>query len=169
MTPEQVELKRLRVKAYNARPEVIARRHEYYMRPEVRAKYIERNKNGEQREYMKAWRQSPTGKAALKEAGLRQRGFTLALWEQLRALQGNACAICRRQFDDDLRFIHADHCHDTELPRGLLCQACNHAEGQIKRTGLSPLEYARRLSAYLESPPAKEVAEMTPNPERISK
>lgn len=170
LTAEEIEAKRAKVREYNARPEVkarkkahasrpevLAKRKEYYSRPEVKAKYKERVSRGDQKEYMKQWRQSESGKRALKEAGLRQRGFTLALWETLMSLQGNACAICRRPFSDNLRFIHADHCHEQNLPRGLLCQACNHAEGQIRRTGLTPEEFGRRLSVYLGNPPAARV------------
>lgn len=157
MTEEQREANRLRQRKYNAKPEVKAKRAAYYRSPEVMARYKERIARGDQKEYMKQWRQSESGKRALKEAGLRQRGFTLELWETLMSLQGNACGICRSPFSDNLRLIHADHCHDQTLPRGLLCQACNHAEGQIRKTGLTPEEFGRRLSAYLGNPPAARV------------
>ena len=154
LTPEQREAQRLRQQKYNAKPEVVARRKEYYRRPEVLEKYKARSGTEAQKAYMKEWRQSESGKASMKAAGLRQRAFTLELWETLRQAQGNACAICRRLFSDDPRKIHADHCHDTNKPRGLLCQNCNHAEGQIKKTGLAPEEFAKRLQHYLDSPPA---------------
>lgn len=169
-TEEQRERRRARAREYNARPEVKARkaeynarpevkerRKQYYQRPEVQARYKQRIEAGEQKEYMKAWRKSEAGKRSLKEGGLRMRGFTLELWETLMRLQGNACAVCRRPFPADLREIHADHCHDEKRPRGLLCRNCNHAEGQISKTGLSPEEFGRRLSAYLGDPPAARV------------
>jgi len=154
LTPEQREAARERQRRYNQKPEVIARRKDYYQRPEVKVKYKLRHSTEEHKEYMKSWRQSETGKAKLKEAGLRQRAFTLELWEALRQAQGNACAVCRRLFGEDLHKIHADHCHDTNKPRGLLCNNCNHAEGQIKKTGLTPEEFAKRLQHYLNFPPA---------------
>lgn len=169
-TAEELEARRLRLKEYNSRPEVkarkqeyanrpevVARRKEYYRKPEVQERYKARRDVGAQSEYMKQWRASAHGKRKLKEQGLRQRGFTLALWETLLSLQGNACAICRKPFPADYREIHADHCHDANVPRGLLCQACNHAEGQIRKTGLSPEEFGRRLTAYLGNPPAARV------------
>jgi hypothetical protein len=169
-TPEELEARRLRareynarpeVKArkqeYNARPEVIARRKEYYRKPDVQERYKERIARGDQKEYMKQWRQSESGKRKLKEGGLRQRGFTLALWETLMSFQGGACAVCRKPFPENYRDIHADHCHEQQLPRGLLCQACNHAEGMIRKTGLSPEEFGRRLTTYLGNPPAARV------------
>lgn len=157
LTPEQREAQRLRQRRYNATPEAKAKRAEYYRRPEVQARYKARAESGAQKEYLKQWRASEHGKMTLKAGGLRQRGFTLELWETLLSLQGNACAICRKPFPDNYREIHADHCHEHNLPRGLLCQACNHAEGQIRKTGLTPEEFGRRLAAYLGNPPAARV------------
>lgn len=157
LTPEQREKARLRAKRYNEKPGAMEARQEYYRRPEVQARVKARIAAGVQREYMKEWRASERGKRILKESGLRQRAFTLSLWETLKAFQGNACAICRAPFPDDLRAIHADHCHEHHLPRGLLCQSCNHAEGMIRKTGLSPEEFGRRLVAYLGDPPAARV------------
>jgi hypothetical protein len=153
-TPEQREAARLRAAKYNAKPESIEARKAYYRRPEVQARYKARAATRANREYMKQWRASERGKQVAKEAGLRQRAFTLELWETLKAFQGNACAVCRTPFSDDTRFIHADHCHEQNLPRGLLCQPCNIAEGLIQKTGLSPEEFGRRLTAYLGDPPA---------------
>lgn len=169
-TPEELAARKERAREYNARPEVKARkkahaskpevaakRAEYYARPDVKQRYKDRLDKEAHKAYCKAWRQSETGKAILKAAGLKQRAFTLELWATLMNLQGGACAICRKPFTADLRAIHADHCHDEMKPRGLLCQACNHAEGQIKKTGLTPSEFARRLEAYLACPPAQSV------------
>lgn len=157
MTSEQREAARIRNQRYNAKPEVKERRKEYYRRPEVQERYKARAKRGDQKEYMKEWRQSEKGKRALKDGSLKQRGWTVELWETMMKLQGGRCAVCRNPFADDHKFVHADHCHDEMIPRGLLCQACNHAEGQIKRTGLTPEEFGRRLSAYLGDPPAAQL------------
>ena len=46
-----------------------------------------------------------------------------------------------------------DHDHETGLIRGILCNSCNTAEGYIKKTGLCPEEWSRRLIAYYENPP----------------
>jgi hypothetical protein len=148
---------RERKRAYQQRPEVVAARAAYYQRPEVKQRYIDRRESEAHKAYCKEWRQTETGREAVKAHSLRHStdgAFDLQLWKTLMALQGGACAICRRPFDPNPRMVHADHCHDTQTPRGLLCQHCNHAEGQIKRTGLSPEEFGRRLSAYLGDPPA---------------
>jgi len=38
-----------------------------------------------------------------------------------------------------------DHCYNTKVVRGILCTACNLAEGYLKTP-----ERARRLLAYME-------------------
>jgi hypothetical protein len=48
---------------------------------------------------------------------------------------------------------YIDHDHETGIIRGILCQTCNTAEGNIKKTGLCPEEWSRRLIAYYENPP----------------
>jgi hypothetical protein len=177
LTEEQLAAKREREREYNSRPEVKARkkassstpeakaaRKAYYARPDVKERYKLRRDDAAHREYCKQWRRSETGRQKLKESGLRLRGFTLKLWNDLLSFQGGACAICRKPFPEDKRGIHADHCHETGVPRGLLCQPCNHAEGQIKKTGLKAAEFAARLSAYLEKPATEQFSETLRNP-----
>lgn len=87
----------------------------------------------------------------------RRAGFTPELVEQLLKLQSNACAICRKQFSDVKKGDkpHADHCHQTNTPRGLLCFQCNIIEGKLIAIGLTPIEFGQRLHEYLLNPPAK--------------
>lgn len=115
-----------------------------------------------------AWRRSESGRAKLREYDARPRvkarrqakdrrrgtGMVQQVFEDLMTLQGGKCDVCGVAFDDQRR-PHADHCHETGRPRGLLCRACNLAEGHIKKTGLDPVEFARRLSRYLSKPPAE--------------
>lgn len=167
LTDEQREKARARQRRYNAKPEVKAKAKVYYQRPEVRQRYIDRGATEAHREYAKQWRASEQGRAALKDGALRKStegAFNLELWKTLVDLQGGACAICRRPFDAlGFRDVHADHCHDEQTPRGLLCRNCNHAEGQIRKTGLSPEEFGRRLMAYLGNPPAARAVAKTAN------
>ncbi len=92
-------------------------------------------------------RKQDNQRSRLKLAGLRPETF-----EVLLTLQGNCCAVCGRSFT---KTPQADHCHDTGQPRGLLCATCNSVEGKIKATGLTPAEFATRLQAYLDNPPAR--------------
>lgn len=83
-------------------------------------------------------------------------GVSPEMYAELMAFQEGRCAICGCDLMKGR--VAADHCHDTKKPRGLLCLACNAAEGMIKKTGLDPVEFGRSLAAYLANPPADVVA-----------
>jgi len=58
----------------------------------------------------------------LKRYGMSSREYELRL-----ALQGGACAICKKK--PVRRLLCIDHCHKTGKVRGLLCTLCNAALG----------------------------------------
>lgn len=49
-------------------------------------------------------------------------------YNDLKDLQKDSCAICSTKTDK----LVVDHCHATNLTRGLLCQKCNYALGFFK-------------------------------------
>jgi predicted metal-binding protein len=113
---------------------------EYCSRPEVIARAKERNKL--YREQRKIYKKSATGRQ--KENEYRRRkyakvGFDRHLWQRYKitkdeydmifALQEGKCDICKEESDKKL---HVDHCHDTQIVRGLLCGSCNRAIGLLK-------------------------------------
>lgn len=76
--------------------------------------------------------------------------FSPEVYQMALLLQNNRCAIC----DADLLLmsrhrVHADHCHKTGSPRGVLCGDCNMAIGLMKD------DVTRLTSAirYLKTPP----------------
>lgn len=164
-TPEQwaALLKRQRVRV--ARPAVKARRKLYERGPgaaarkESKRRYdktyrVRADVRARQREHNKNYARKPTTRAKRQAySRLRNTGVTQAVFEALLVLQDNACAVCARSFSKVES--HTDHCHDTKTPRGLLCRQCNIAEGNIKKTGLSPEQFSKRLAKYLAQPPAK--------------
>lgn len=82
-------------------------------------------------------------------------GVTPAAYAALIKIQGNACAICYRDFSlMPPKHIHIDHDHKTKTVRGLLCSYCNLAEGYIGRTGVNPTDFGKRLTSYHYQPPA---------------
>jgi hypothetical protein len=78
----------------------------------------------------------------LKISGVDQGTYD-RLWDE----QGGRCAICGVDFRG--RKACADHCHDTNTPRGLLCDPCNLLEGWIRKRGINAKEFAEKLFAYL--------------------
>lgn len=85
--------------------------------------------------------------------------------QRLFDAQHGICPICKRELDSDVQSNHLDHDHELNGPkagkvRGLLCNLCNAAEGQMKhkfnRSGLKGqnvdyLEWMESLLAYLKN------------------
>lgn len=83
---------------------------------------------------LKAYRESPEGKAKEQDRQYRKNfGITLKQFEDMKAAQNNCCAGCGIKGEDAPRgTLYVDHCHDTNIVRGLLCQNCNFAIGLLK-------------------------------------
>jgi Recombination endonuclease VII len=57
-------------------------------------------------------------------------GITKNEFEKLKANQNYCCAICNKQLDDSFG-THVDHCHKTNVIRGVLCRSCNIGLGHL--------------------------------------
>lgn len=153
----------IRVKEYYSRPETKARKQAYAQLPEVVARRREREGTPEyeakRREYrnrpdvasrIQAYNQLPHVKAAKRYRNQRNNNFPHSLIEIALTIQHSTCAICRTPFEQlESRYLHADHCHKTQTPRGLLCHKCNTAIGLL---GDDP-DRLRAAADYLEDPP----------------
>ena len=65
------------------------------------------------------------GGAYARNSRLKHRyGITSVEHEQLLKLQGGACAVCGTH-NPGRSGWHTDHCHDTNIVRGVLCAKCN--------------------------------------------
>lgn len=85
--------------------------------------------------------------------------------QKLYDAQAGKCLICERELNPDVQSNHLDHDHELNGPkagkvRGLLCNLCNAAEGQMKhkfnRSGLKGqnvdyLEWLENLLVYLKT------------------
>lgn len=79
-------------------------------------------------------------------------GITEQEYQAIFTAQAFRCYICRRATGATRR-LSVDHDHATGEVRGLLCRPCNTHLGHIR----DDVEAARRVAAYLENPPAREV------------
>lgn len=92
-----------------------------------------RHERGQERlDWELRWRRS--NKSALKNSYLKHKyGITLQQYQEISKSQDDVCAICRqkntRSVDSGLV---VDHCHETEIVRGLLCHNCNVALGSFR-------------------------------------
>lgn len=76
----------------------------------------------------------------------RWHGITEEQYDALLAAQDGVCAICGGVETNRNGFLNVDHCHDSKVIRGLLCEPCNLAIG-IMRDDPARL---RAAAAYLE-------------------
>ena len=84
----------------------------------------------------------------IRNHNLRRKGWTLKLFALVMRRQRGRCAISGIEFILlEQRFVHADHCHATHAPRGVLCHHCNMGLGAF-RDNPRMLEAA---AAYLRS------------------
>lgn len=91
---------------------------------------------------------------------LRRYGVSLHDLECLLERQNRACAICKihwtlcvpakypRHEAHFLQRLCVDHCHESGMVRGLLCNACNTALGLLREDTTRFLEAARYLDRY---------------------
>lgn len=71
-------------------------------------------------------------KTQQKDYKLRSKyNITLDDFNKQLELQNNKCAICESEFKKEFH-IHVDHCHTTNIIRGLLCTYCNTALGSFQ-------------------------------------
>jgi recombination endonuclease VII len=84
-------------------------------------------------------------RARSRERNWKRNGFSIELVAQRMKEQSGLCAICRRELGPG-RETHADHCHLTNTPRGMLCCRCNTGLGGLQD---SP-ELLRTAALYIE-------------------
>lgn len=80
-----------------------------------------------------------------------QYGIGLSEYRRILEHQGGCCALCRKPetmvIKGKVADLAVDHCHDTGVVRGLLCQNCNQGIGKLQD---SP-DLLRRAASYIES------------------
>lgn len=149
-----------RAKSYYTRPDIRAKKKVYDKLPEVVARRRVRENSPEYIAKRKAYRNRPEvivrtrlyNKLPRVRAAKRQykNNFPQPLLEIALAIQGSTCAICHMPFALlESRHLHADHCHKSHVPRGVLCHKCNTAIGLL---GDDPARI-RAAADYLEDPP----------------
>ena len=75
----------------------------------------------------------------------RQYGITSEDYARLLKEQNDSCAICKRHASQFKKRLSVDHSHTTGEVRGLLCQPCNLALGNLQED----LERIANMVKYL--------------------
>jgi hypothetical protein len=73
-------------------------------------------------------------------------GISLEQYNEILQKQNNRCKICSVEQGTVRKRLVVDHCHKTNLIRGLLCDTCNRSLGLLKDN----LEVLRTAVRYLE-------------------
>ena len=79
-------------------------------------------------------------------------GIDALVYIDMLAKQGGGCAICGRSesatdgASGKIRDLSIDHCHTTNVVRGLLCSACNRGIGLLQDNP----DTLRKAAAYLD-------------------
>ncbi|MFA7222777.1 MAG: endonuclease VII domain-containing protein [Bacilli bacterium] len=77
-----------------------------------------------------------------RESNIRGYGISIEEYDRMKKEQGSKCAICGRG-----GHLYVDHNHKTGEVRGLLCNSCNSAIGQLQD---SPVVVAKALRYLTE-------------------
>lgn len=73
-------------------------------------------------------------------------GVTPEKYAEMYVKQDGRCAICGVHEDELPKQLGIDHCHETGLIRGLLCDPCNNGIGRFK----DDPELLQKAAKYLE-------------------
>ncbi len=93
-----------------------------------------------------AWQRANPDK--LRASRLKRKyGITQADYDQMLERQNFRCAICSKEAPGGSGGWHVDHCHTTDVVRGLLCWLCNSGLGKFKDNPAA----LRQAAAYLEA------------------
>lgn len=93
-------------------------------------KYYHKNKEkvfALHKKWYDANKDTPAFKEKKKWYGIKSRyGLTKQRYNEMLEEQNHGCAICERHEDEFSKDLFIDHCHDTDVVRGLLCPTCNN-------------------------------------------
>ena len=89
------------------------------------------------RKRVRKWLKTHKRKATKKQrriSHIKDKGLTIAEYNNLVKTQKSRCAICLNKFQWKRNYYHLsiDHCHKTGKIRGLLCGRCNLGLGQFR-------------------------------------
>lgn len=83
---------------------------------------------------MKQWKKDnpERTKTHFRTALLKKYGLTIEQFDAMLAAQGGKCKLCRKERLPHEREWQIDHCHNSNVVRGILCYNCNVGLGHFK-------------------------------------
>ena len=128
--------------------------------------------------YSKEYNKDPENKTRKATLGKEWRhktkyGMTLEQRDQRLLDQDSRCTICKREIlfvnvqtgASAINAAHVDHCHTTNVVRGILCRGCNVGLGQFEDDSTRLRKAADYLELYRPAEPSTQLSlEFTPTP-----
>lgn len=108
-----------------------------WVSPEKQREYY-RNNPGRYKEAQKRYRQTEKYREGLRDRTYKRKfGISLEMYDKMLEEQNSVCKICHCPETSmgawgEVKRLAVDHCHDTGIVRGLLCDRCNHLLGLAK-------------------------------------
>jgi hypothetical protein len=81
----------------------------------------------------------------IRRRNLSRYNLTPEAWDAMFEAQGRRCKICRSDVPTTKRGWHVDHCHNSDVVRGILCQKCNQGLGNFRDN----VEFLVAAAAYM--------------------
>lgn len=127
-----------------------------------RRKYPEKVKASNLKSIAKNGKPKYTKEQRKKHALKSRFGLTVEDFNNMLKEQMDVCAICLKpeivkNRDGSIKSLSVDHCHETGIVRGLLCDSCNYALGCFKDN----IFLINSASQYLEAFHEKENKHVT--------
>lgn len=97
------------------------------------------------KKYKKEKEKFITPEIRMRRKLLHRYGLTLEQYKDMLDSQKGVCAICKMSCRTR-KNLSVDHCHNTGIVRGLLCNDCNNILGRAKDSH----EILRKAAEYLE-------------------
>jgi len=82
------------------------------------------NKKARIKNPLKAYQES-------RDSQLKSYGLNGYMFHILLQMQDYRCAICKIEYENVTKDFAVDHCHKTQVVRGLLCTSCNTGIGLL--------------------------------------
>lgn len=105
-------------------------------------------------EYCRQWRANnqdrwrAIARKAQRKRNLKKFGLSVDDLNTMLLQQDFACAICQTLDPGGRGDWHPDHCHELDVPRGLLCSRCNLGLGSFKDDPYLLIQAAYYLSQF---------------------
>jgi hypothetical protein len=89
-----------------------------------------------QRDWQREFRKTAEGRMHIRRMNLKKYGLTPEQYDTMHQDQNGLCAVCGNPETASNQYgplkLAVDHCHNSNVVRGLLCMRCNRSLGMLR-------------------------------------